>query len=249
MGYFVVLLFVFVLWIFLKSNAPKKHFCKTEMKEEWKIFLVEHVGFYKRLNDINKYKFNLRVIRFLNETRVIGYGDVQVSDNDKILVGASAIIPIFNFPEWEYKFINEVILYDDYIKLDGSEDFVCGFVGAGPMEGRMVLVKSALYHGFANNKDKKNTGIHEFMHIIDKQDGLIDGVPSVLMDKTDIGLWLEMIRIKSAEISNRKTNINNYALTNRAEFLAVVSEYFFERPELMKTKHPELYQILKETFS
>jgi len=219
------------------------------MKEEWKVFLTEHVRFYQKLSDINKYKFNLRVITFLNDTRVIGYGDVKVSVEDQLLVGASAIIPVFNFPEWNYKFINEVILYDDYVKLDNKGDFICGFVGTGPMEGRMVLVKPALYHGFANNTDKKNTSLHEFIHIIDKQDGIIDGVPSVLMDQTEIGSWLEIIRIKSEQISNRKAKINNYALTNRPEFFAVVSEYFFESPELMKQKHPELYQILNKAFS
>lgn len=248
MVYFVILVIVGFTWLFLVGTAPKKHFHKGEMKEEWKVFLANHVSFYNQLNDLDKYRFNLRVLSFLNDTQIIGYGDVEVSDQDKLLVGASAIIPIFNFPNWNYNFINEVIIYDEFVKMPDSENFVAGFVGTGRMEGRMVLVKSALYHGFSNNTDKKNTAIHEFVHIIDKQDGIIDGIPKVLMDETEIGAWLEIIRLKSKEISNRKAKINDYALENQSEFFAVVSEYFFERPELLKKKHPVLYEILESTF-
>ena len=50
------------------------------------------------------------------------------------------------------------------------------------------------------------------------------------------------------KIKNRHSDINPYALTNNAEFLAVVSEYFFDNPEKMKSRHPELYKILSEMY-
>lgn len=239
---------LFVIWIVNPNNFQKKYFHKGEMEQEWIDFLIKHVEFYKRLNDIDKYKFGLRLIYFLNNTRVIGHNNYSVTINDKLLVGASAIIPVFNFPNWRYSFINEVIIYEDYLKLKGFKGFIGGLVGYGLMEGKMILVKKALYKGFSNNTDKINTGIHEFMHIIDKQDGVIDGIPKVLMHRTDIGPWLELIRIKSKEISKQKAKINNYALANQAEFFAVVSEYFFEKPELMEKKHPLLYNTLNKMF-
>ncbi|MNL54511.1 Protein MtfA [compost metagenome] len=49
-------------------------------------------------------------------------------------------------------------------------------------------------------------------------------------------------------IETGKSDINPYAITNEAEFFAVVSEYFFEKPRQLKEKHPELYHILSETF-
>jgi MtfA peptidase len=50
------------------------------------------------------------------------------------------------------------------------------------------------------------------------------------------------------QIAKGKSDIDNYAFTNKAEFFAVVSEYFFERPELLEEKHPELYKMLAEMF-
>ncbi len=43
-------------------------------------------------------------------------------------------------------------------------------------------------------------------------------------------------------------DINPYGGTNKQEFFAVASEYFFERPKLFKQKHPELYKLLEEIF-
>jgi Mlc titration factor MtfA (ptsG expression regulator) len=45
-----------------------------------------------------------------------------------------------------------------------------------------------------------------------------------------------------------RSDINPYGATNEAEFFAVVSEYFFERPGLLKEKHPDLYNLLSAFF-
>ena len=50
------------------------------------------------------------------------------------------------------------------------------------------------------------------------------------------------------EIRQGGSGINPYAKTSKVEFFAVVSEYFFERPELLKRKHPELYELLEKVF-
>jgi Mlc titration factor MtfA (ptsG expression regulator) len=57
-----------------------------------------------------------------------------------------------------------------------------------------------------------------------------------------------MIHQKIEEIYAKKSDINPYGGTNKAEFFAVISEYFFERPKLLKKKHPDLYQMLEEIF-
>lgn len=236
--------FVYLFW----RNNQRKSIPVGLMKAEWKQFLHEKVKFYQKLNPEQKLSFEKRILEFLQETRVVGYGDLVVTPQDSLLVGASAIIPIFKFSNWKYNFINEVIIYPSIIKMGDTGKFANGFVGSGPMEGRMVLARDALYHGYSNNTDRINTGLHEFLHIIDKQDGEIDGIPAVLMDNVAIGPWLEMIRSTSLEIEEKQAKIRNYALTNQAEFFAVVSEYFFEHPEMMERKHPKLFKVLSEMF-
>ena len=112
----------------------------------------------------------------------------------------------------------------------------------------MILSKQALHKGFKNETDKRNTAIHEFIHLIDKMDGAVDGIPHVLLEKQYVIPWVDMIEQKVETIVKNKSDINPYATTNRAEFFSVLGEYFFERPHLLKKKHPVLYEILEEIF-
>ena len=84
--------------------------------------------------------------------------------------------------------------------------------------------------------------------MIDKTDGSIDGIPTVILDKQYIMPWLQLMRRKIEEIRNEESDINPYGATNESEFFAVVSEYFFERPDLLQEKHPDLYEILVKIF-
>jgi Mlc titration factor MtfA (ptsG expression regulator) len=45
--------------------------------------------------------------------------------------------------------------------------------------------------------------------------------------------------------ANRPTLLDKYGATNPAEFFAVVTEYFFEQPQQLRERHPELYKELK----
>ena len=121
-------------------------------------------------------------------------------------------------------------------------------VGNGAMQRFMILSQPSLREGFNNKADKSNTGVHEFVHLIDKTDGDIDGVPESLLDKKYLLPWIDLMHKSIKEILAEKSDINPYGATNKAEFFAVVSEYFFEQPALLRMKHPELYHVLEQIF-
>ena len=125
---------------------------------------------------------------------------VDVDHHDELLVAASGIIPVFAFPHWEYPSLTEVLLYPDLFneqyKTGQSDSLISGMVGNGPMTGKVIFSKPALHLGYSNANDKKNVGIHEFVHLIDMADGVIDGVPEVIADKLDTEEWLELMQEK-----------------------------------------------------
>ncbi len=213
--------------------------------------LNENVAFYNRLADDEKINFENRVQHFLSTIRVTGI-KTTVEDIDKVLIGASAIIPIYAFPNWEYINLREVLLYPETFgenfETEGGERVVMGMVGNGPMQQVMILSQHALREGFSNKTDKANTAIHEFVHLVDKTDGDIDGVPEVLMQHQYVLPWLDLAHKNIKEIMKNRSDINPYGATNQGEFLAVAAEYFFERPDLLKRKHPELYSMLEKMF-
>ena len=248
--FMVLAIFILVAWLLIK---PRTRAGKPEvLSANYKQLLEENVLFYQRLNEEQRLEFETRVQQFLSTVRVNGAGGVAVEDLDRILVGASAIIPIFSFPNWHYGNIREVLLYpesfSEEFEIAGGNRPVLGMVGDGPMQQVMILSQHALREGFSNKTDKSNTAIHEFVHLIDKTDGATDGVPEILLQHRYMLPWVNMVHKNIKEIQTNKSDINPYGAKNQAEFFAVVSEYFFERPDLLKTKHPELYEMLDYVF-
>jgi len=214
--------------------------------------LTANVAYYQHLDHADRIKFEKLVQAFLTDVRIEGVG-IEIELIDRVLIASSAVIPTFGFDYWKYQNLSSVLLYPDTFNKDfqfeGGDRSILGMVGTGYMNGQMILSRSALRQGFSISADKENTAIHEFVHLLDKSDGATDGIPENLMPHQYIIPWVKLIHQEINKIEQGKSDINPYAITNEAEFLAVVSEYFFEKPDQFKEKHPDLYGILAETFS
>ena len=249
---FIILICIaaFAVWFF--SSTGKKAKAQQEPVSIQTDFLEENVLFYHTLGAEDKKQFESDVKDFLQQVQVTGI-NTTVADTDKLLVASAAVIPIFNFKQWKYHNVHEVLLYSDAINMNfessgNTNRDILGMVGTGSLEGKILLSKHALQQGFYNKTDKSNTAIHEFVHLVDKSDGDTDGIPGLLLDKLYVIPWLDMIRQQMQRIAKGKSDINPYASMNQAEFFAVVAEYFFERPALLEEKHPRLYAMLIEMF-
>lgn len=221
--------------------------------QHWHPLLMENVLFYRNLSKEKQVVFQQRMMQFLSEVYIDGV-QLELQELDRILIAASAVIPVFGFEEWHYTNLSGILLYPDHfnddLQFESNDQFrnIGGIVGNGRFEKQMILSKKALYHGFNNTSDKNNTGIHEFVHLIDKIDDVTDGVPERLIQHQYVVPWLKLIHKEMEAINDNQSDIRKYGGTNEAEFFAVASEYFFERPDLLREKHPELYQMLVECF-
>ncbi len=243
------LLFIFFLRIKKKTRVTTVP--AEPIPGSYRQILTEQVPFYLQLDETKKAEFENRIQQFLSHTKITGINTV-VEDLDKILIAASAIIPIFNFPGWEYVHLHEVLLYPDSFNHEfeqqGNRRDILGMVGSGALNHVMILSQHQLRQSFINKTGKENTAIHEFVHLVDKTDGDIDGIPAFILEKKYIQPWLQLMQHEIRLINEDKSDIDPYGATNEAEFFAVVSEYFFERPTLFKEKHPELYGLLEKIF-
>jgi Mlc titration factor MtfA (ptsG expression regulator) len=120
-------------------------------------------------------------------------------------------------------------------------------VGSGAINHVMILSQFELRQSFTNETGKSKTTIHEFVHLVDKTDGEIDGLPESLMDKRYIKPWLQLIEEKIKEIVEDRSDINPYGATNEAEFFAVVSEYFLNVLICLKKNTPSFTNCWKRS--
>lgn len=248
-GFVTVAVIVAALLIYLDY---RRRFPVYKSPDNITPLLLAHVEFYKELDDVHRGEFEARVKDFLTRTSVRGV-NVEVDDLDRVLVAAGAIMLIFSFPGWRYNNISEVLLYDgpfnksyETYKPDSN---MLGLVGEGIMNRRMLLSKPAVLESFQKPIDGRNTVVHEFAHLIDKADGEIDGIPAYLLTRPEVLPWMKKIHESIMSMrSGGMNDINFYGATNPPEFFAVISEYFFERPDKLREHHPELYAMLAQMF-
>ena len=247
----VVIGVLILLFGLVTQQQKKKQAIVPPIADDFKKILLKDVAFYSALDAAKKQEFENRMMHFLATTRITGV-KTTVEEIDKVYIAASAIIPIFGFAGWEYNNLNEVLLYPDSFDHDfaqtGEGRNTLGVVGDGAYNNIMILSQHELRQAFINKTGKENTAIHEFVHLLDKTDGTVDGVPEYFVSKQYAVPWLQLIHKEIKKILANRSDINPYGATNEGEFFAVVSEYFFERPDLLESKHPELYELLSQLF-
>jgi Mlc titration factor MtfA (ptsG expression regulator) len=252
--YFAIIIPIIALLAFIifRKRGSRSPVGFQKLDKPLRKLLDGRVDYYHRLSNAEKRRFESQVAVFLQTVNIEGVGS-EITDVDRVLIASSAVIPVFGLGDWEYRdLLTNVILYPDTFdheyQFEGNSRNIQGMVGTGYMNGQMILSRPALLKGFSPMSGKENTAIHEFVHLVDKSDGTTDGVPEQLMEHDYAIPWLSLMHKEMHRINEGHSDINPYATTNEAEFLAVASEYFFEKPAQFKEKHPELYEQLSKIF-
>ena len=251
MDSFIILLIVIPVIIFLILKRKRTGVQQIILSENYKTLLHDNVAFYRQLNDADKIRFENKIKDFLSYVRIHAV-NTEINELDKLLVASSAVIPVFNF-DWRYYNLKDVLIYADTFNQEefsvtAEDRNVLGMVGTGAMQRMMILSKPALRQGFKNENTANNTGIHEFVHLLDKADGETDGIPEQLLKKQYTIPWIKYMREEIEKIKQGNSDINVYGATSNAEFFAVAAEYFFGAPQLFKTNHPELFDLMEKIF-
>ncbi len=97
-----------------------------------------------------------------------------------------------------------------------------------------------------------NVVIHEFAHKLDMKNGAVDGLPP-LPAGIAVSDWSADFNSAYADFSRRvdggeDTDIDPYASESPAEFFAVLSECFFEMPDVLHHDYPAVYSQLRRFY-
>jgi Mlc titration factor MtfA (ptsG expression regulator) len=122
----------------------------------------------------------------------------------------------------------------------------------GRQTGTMVLAWDAAKSGASDPADGKNLVLHEFAHQLDFENHASDGAPA-LATREEQSSWQQVMQsefrlLRAADETGIPTLLDTYGATNPAEFFAVSTEAFFERPWLLRARHPRLYAELQNYF-
>jgi Mlc titration factor MtfA (ptsG expression regulator) len=114
--------------------------------------------------------------------------------------------------------------------------------------GVIALAWTDVVGGAVNPSDGRNVVFHEFAHALDMADGAVEGTPPLPTQEAEEAwtrtLQREFDTLRQQYEAGFGIPLDPYGLTNLAEFLAVSTESYLERPRLLQLKLPTLYALL-----
>lgn len=233
-------------WLLLgRRDRRRRALARAPFPEAWRAILEEWVGYYRDLDEAARRRFEDEVRWFVDEQVITGPRGAAVDDELKVLVAASAVVVVFGRPGFRYPKLRDIVIYDrafDEAYADGGN--ILGMVhGQGPI----LFSARALRQGFRGEQDGHHVGYHEFAHVLDFDQGRADGVAG-FMPWASVQPWLKVMHDETARVRRGRSVLRRYASKNEAEFFAVATEMFFEKPAKLKAEHPELYALLRDTY-
>lgn len=239
---------VLVVALYLVGRKPYRRWraSRQGLPEGVLSWIQSHVPLYRGLDQAGRERFENDVAFVLDEWSFEGVGGVEVTDERRAAVAAGAAVLLQGHPEWEMPSGHTVLFYPERF----DDDYLTGhrgdLDGMAHQQGPVILAVEAMEADWADPSNGHNVVLHELAHLLDFKDSFADDPefsPEFEVDRNDDLIAREMRRIR-----NGHSILRRYGATNRAEFFAVAVEMFFERPEPLAARHPELFHALVAFF-
>jgi MtfA peptidase len=239
----------------LRKPLKNRHFLPL-----WNAVIENNLPIYSRLSPVERKRLQGHIQVFLAEKQFIGCQGLQITEEMKLTIAASACLLLLNEREEYFPklrsiliypstyFVNETVATSNYI----VEERRVARLGESWTKDQVILSWEQVKQDTCNWKDGHNVVLHEFAHQLDQEDGKAEGVP-ILPRKSDYLIWARIMTAEYQQLCNdveqgTKTLMDSYGATNPAEFFAVATETFFEKPLQLLKKHPALYELLQRYY-
>jgi Mlc titration factor MtfA (ptsG expression regulator) len=202
-------------------------------------------------------RLRLRIVAqdLLGSKQFSGAAGLDVDSGMATAIAAFAALPVLELGADGYGDWVEIIVYPGEFLYEGHETDPDGVVhhvrharsGEAMTGGPLVLSWQDVMA--SGGGEGYNVVIHEFAHKLDMSNGTADGLP-VLHAGMSLSDWSIAFNAAYGDLCRRvdageEPEIDPYAAESAAEFFAVVSEYFFEMPDVLMAAYPAVYMQLR----
>jgi Mlc titration factor MtfA (ptsG expression regulator) len=246
--------------MFRLKSWRRRRLGNREFPEEWLEILDKNVGYYRHLPQADKKELQRHILIFIGEKRFEGCGGLKITDEIKVTIAAQACMLLLHRQTDYYPGMYSVLVYPraymakqvKYLADGTMVEEVDVRLGESWHRGSVVLSWDDVQKGAADVHDGHNVVFHEFAHQLDISGGRGDN-SQVVRNRSKYIAWARVLgrdyeRLRRDVSTNKRTLLDRYGATNPAEFFAVATEAFFERPRELRKLHPELYGELKDFY-
>ncbi|AQS38963.1 hypothetical protein Sps_03847 [Shewanella psychrophila] len=243
-----------------RTARRRQHIAQQPFPKAWREILKRRMPYFRSLPTDLQLQLKKHIQVFLSEKEFVGCDGIIIDDEMRVTIAAQACLLLLNRPTDFYPNLKQILVYPSVFFVNNQEHRSGGVVsdrqrilsGESWQNGKVILSWQTAQADAANPVDGSNVVIHEFAHQLDQEDGNANGAP-ILDRMSDYSAWSTIlshefdILQRSAE-QDIPSLFSYYGATNPAEFFAVITEVFFERPDEFYRYHKELYQELSLFF-
>ena len=239
----------------VRKQQKRRVLLRAPFSPDWFAILKDNLPPYQKISPQLQKQLNDYIRIFMAEKSFEGCGGLNLTDEIKVTIAAQACMLLLNRKCDCYPKLYSVLVYPStYVagsrnSLDLQPTDVSVRLGESWNHGAVVLAWDSVKKGAVNFRDGHNVTMHEFAHQLDQEDGRGDGAP-ILETRSAYSAWSRVFskeyeRLLHKTRNGQKSVMDKYGATNPAEFFAVATETFFEKPAQLQKKHPDLYQELQ----
>jgi Mlc titration factor MtfA (ptsG expression regulator) len=230
------------------------------LPESWRAVLTANVPLYSALDDAARARLHRHTHDFLRRVHFEGAAGMEITPEVRVTIAAQACMLLLGIDRTPYPDVRSVVVYPQAYDVPADARPRWGVLNTEPGarlgeswgHGTVVLSWADVLRGAADPADGENLVFHEFAHQFDQETGAADGVPS-LVTVGARGAWTALLHRELAALRDELDRggadvLDDYAAKNEAEFFAVSTETFFERPHDLRRAHPELYEAMRTLF-
>ncbi len=225
----------------------------------WLEIIERNVRLFRQLPEADRLELQGLVQIFLAEKHFEGCGGLEMTDAIKVTIAASACLLLLHRETDIYPRLITILVYPSaYVAKTKNPIGVLALegesinLGESWSSGVVILSWDDVLAGASDIRDGQNVVLHEFAHQLDREDGWVDGAPP-LERRSQYVTWARVLgaeyeRLQRASRLGRSTVLDQYGTKDPAEFFAVATECFFEKPHVLRKRHPELYEELRSFY-
>lgn len=240
----------------LLQHRRRNRLRRQPFPQVWRRILRRRVPLVQRLPADLQLRLKQDIQVFLAEKPIIGCAGLTVTDEMRVTLAAQACLPLLGARRGYYPSLKQILLYPGAFVVDRPHTGMAGvqseqrraLAGESWAQGQVLLSWRDVLNGAADPADGHNVVIHEFAHQLDQAKGFANGAPA-LATRAAYARWSRVMQNEFNALHARLAHgedgvIDAYGATDPAEFFAVTSELFFERPLALAHAHPMLYEQL-----
>ena len=236
-------------WRVLQRNSVRD----ARFPDTWRAMLSRNVRLYRKLPESLRHQLHGHIHAFLHSKSFYGCAGFEITDEVRLIVAAQACMLLLNRETDYFPGFTSILIYPDSyvaraVEHDGPIAGVTEDVRAGESwhRGPVVLSWQDVLRGARQTGNAFNVVIHEFAHKLDEENTDSAGVP-LLEDPSLYQAWAEVFNGEYEAMRASRADsgvLDEYGADSPAEFFAVATETFFERPHALDREHGGLYRAL-----